>query len=77
MTDGTTPPASMEAFSRISSAHCPRIAAGRMMMQMIGSFVEFERAMIGERTSAGIAATRAAGRSGGPSVNSPASTPFA
>ena len=28
--------------------------AGRMMMQMIGSFAEFERAMIRERTSAGI-----------------------
>jgi hypothetical protein len=31
-------------------------AAGRMMMQMIGSFAEFERAMIRERTSAGLAA---------------------
>jgi DNA invertase Pin-like site-specific DNA recombinase len=30
--------------------------AGRMMMQMVGSFAEFERAMIRERTSAGIAA---------------------
>ena len=28
-------------------------AAGRMMMQMIGSFAEFERAMVRERTSAG------------------------
>jgi hypothetical protein len=33
--------------------------AGRMMMQMVGSFAEFERAMIGERTSAGLAAARA------------------
>ena len=39
--------------------------AGRMMMQMIGSFAEFERAMIRERTSAGIAAARAEGRLGG------------
>ena len=39
--------------------------AGRMMMQMIGSFAEFERAMIRERTSAGIAAARAEGRVGG------------
>ena len=30
-------------------------AAGRMMMQMVGSFAEFERAMIRERTSAGLA----------------------
>jgi diphthamide synthase (EF-2-diphthine--ammonia ligase) len=31
------------------------VAAGRMMMQMVGSFAEFERAMIRERTSAGLA----------------------
>ncbi len=40
-------------------------AAGRMMMQMVGSFAEFERAMIRERTSAGLAEARAAGRIGG------------
>jgi len=39
--------------------------AGRMMMQMVGSFAEFERAMIRERTSAGIAIARAEGRIGG------------
>ena len=39
--------------------------SGRMMMQMIGSFAEFERAMIRERTSAGLAAARADGRVGG------------
>ena len=39
--------------------------AGQMMMQMVGSFAEFERAMIRERTSAGIAAARAEGRVGG------------
>jgi DNA invertase Pin-like site-specific DNA recombinase len=39
--------------------------AGRMMMQMVGSFAEFERAMIRERTTAGIAAARAEGRVGG------------
>jgi DNA invertase Pin-like site-specific DNA recombinase len=37
--------------------------AGRMMMQMIGSFAEFERATIRERTSAGTAAARAHRRS--------------
>ncbi len=41
------------------------IPAGRMMMQMVGSFAEFERAMIRERTSAGVAAARAEGRVGG------------
>lgn len=46
--------------------------AGRMMMQMIGSFAEFERAMIRERTSAGLAQARAEGRVGGrrPKLNS-------
>lgn len=39
--------------------------AGRMMMQMLGSFAEFERAMIRERTRAGLEAARAEGRIGG------------
>lgn len=40
-------------------------APGRMMMQMVGSFAEFEREMIRERTYAGIIAARAEGRIGG------------
>ena len=36
-----------------------------MMMQMVGSFAEFERAMIRERTSAGLAEAQAEGRVGG------------
>ncbi len=39
--------------------------AGRMMMQMIGSFAEFEREMIRERTRAGLEAARKKGRIGG------------
>lgn len=39
--------------------------AGRMMMQMIGSFAEFEREMIRERTKAGLVTARAEGRVGG------------
>jgi DNA invertase Pin-like site-specific DNA recombinase len=39
--------------------------AGRMLMQMVGSFAEFERAMIRERTQAGLAVARAQGRIGG------------
>ena len=39
--------------------------AGRMMMQMIGSFSEFEREMIRERTTAGLEAARREGRIGG------------
>lgn len=38
---------------------------GRMMMQMIGSFAEFEREMIKERTMAGLKTARAEGRVGG------------
>jgi DNA invertase Pin-like site-specific DNA recombinase len=39
--------------------------AGRMMMQMVGAFAEFERAMLKERTLAGIVAARKQGRMGG------------
>ena len=39
--------------------------AGRMMMQMAGSFSEYEREMIRERTRAGLQAARAEGRTGG------------
>ena len=39
--------------------------AGRMMMQMLGSFAEFERAMVRERTRAGLKAAREQGRRGG------------
>ena len=36
--------------------------AGRMLMQMLGSFAEFEREMIPERTRAGLREARASGR---------------
>src|SRR5437763_4689063 len=39
--------------------------AGRMMMQMVGAFAEFEKAMLKERTRAGLAAARKEGRIGG------------
>jgi DNA invertase Pin-like site-specific DNA recombinase len=39
--------------------------AGRMMMQMVGSFAEFERAMLKDRTLAGLDAARKEGRIGG------------
>ncbi|MGK4357815.1 recombinase family protein [Enterobacter cloacae] len=38
--------------------------AGRMMMQIVGSFAEFERAMLRERTKNGLAAARQDGRVG-------------
>ena len=39
--------------------------AGRMLMQMLGSFAEFERAMIRERTQRGLEYARSQGRKGG------------
>lgn len=39
--------------------------AGRMMMQIVGSFAEFERAMLRERTKNGLDAARQEGRVGG------------
>jgi DNA invertase Pin-like site-specific DNA recombinase len=40
-------------------------APGRMMMQMVGAFAEFERAILRERTNAGLDAARKRGRIGG------------
>jgi DNA invertase Pin-like site-specific DNA recombinase len=39
--------------------------AGRMMMQMVGAFPEFERAMLKGRTKTGLEAARKEGRIGG------------
>jgi DNA invertase Pin-like site-specific DNA recombinase len=39
--------------------------AGRMMLQMLGSFAEFERSMVRERTRMGLEAARERGRIGG------------
>jgi DNA invertase Pin-like site-specific DNA recombinase len=50
-------------FRSITESIDTTTPAGRMMMQMVGSFAE--RAMIRERTSAGLAAARAEGRVGG------------
>ena len=52
-------------FRSLTEAIDTTTAAGRMMMQMVGAFAEFERAMIRERTSAGLAQARAEGRVGG------------
>jgi len=38
---------------------------GRMMMRMVGTFAEFERAMLRERTSNGLDVARKQGRAGG------------
>jgi DNA invertase Pin-like site-specific DNA recombinase len=40
-------------------------AAGRLLMHILGALAEFERALIVERTQAGLAAARTRGRTGG------------
>src|SRR5436309_5847476 len=52
-------------FRSLTEAIDTTTHAGRMLMQMVGSFAEFERAMIRERTQAGLAVARAQGRIGG------------
>src|SRR5580693_2213498 len=52
-------------FRSLTEAIDTTTAAGRMMMQMVGAFAEFERAMLRERTKLGLARARAAGRKGG------------
>jgi DNA invertase Pin-like site-specific DNA recombinase len=52
-------------FRSLSEAIDTTSAAGRMMMQMLGAFAEFERAMLRERTKAGLESARRQGRIGG------------
>jgi DNA invertase Pin-like site-specific DNA recombinase len=52
-------------FKSLTEAIDTTTPAGRMMMQMVGAFAEFERAMIRERTQAGLDAARQEGRIGG------------
>jgi DNA invertase Pin-like site-specific DNA recombinase len=50
------------AFQSLTEAIDTNSAGGRMMMQVVGAFAEFERGMIRERSMAGLARARAAGR---------------
>src|SRR5439155_13604791 len=52
-------------FRSLTEAIDTTTPAGRMMMQMVGAFAEFERAMLKERTKAGLDAAREEGRMGG------------
>jgi len=56
-------------YARVSKGDEPcnalQAKALKAPMQMVGSFAQFERAMIRERTSAGLALARAEGRVGG------------
>jgi DNA invertase Pin-like site-specific DNA recombinase len=52
-------------FRSLTEAIDTTTPAGRMMMQMVGAFAEFERAMLRERTKVGLEAARREGRIGG------------
>lgn len=52
-------------FRSMTEAIDTTTPAGRMMMQMLGAFAEFEREMIRERTRSGLEAARQQGRVGG------------
>ena len=52
-------------FRSLTEAVDTTTPAGRMMMQMVGAFAEFERAVLKERTQAGLDAARKEGRIGG------------
>ncbi|MDQ2925281.1 MAG: recombinase family protein [Acidobacteriota bacterium] len=52
-------------FRSLTEAIDTTTPAGRMMMQMVASFAEFERAMLKERTQAGLDSARKDGRIGG------------
>jgi DNA invertase Pin-like site-specific DNA recombinase len=52
-------------FRSLTEAIDTTTPAGRIMMQMVGAFAEFERAMLRERTKAGLDDAREEGRIGG------------
>jgi DNA invertase Pin-like site-specific DNA recombinase len=52
-------------FRSLTEAIDTTTAPGRMMMQMVGAFAEFERAMLRDRTKAGLDAARKQGCIGG------------
>lgn len=53
------------AFQSLTEAIDTATPGGRMMMEMVGVFSEFERAMLRERTQHGLKQARRAGRIGG------------
>src|SRR5215218_7752303 len=52
-------------FRSLTEAVDTTTPPGRLLMQMVGAFAEFEREMIRERTRAGLVQARAEGRIGG------------
>ena len=56
-------------FRSLTEAIDTTSAGGRMMMQIVASFAEFERAMLRERTRSGLDEARKQGRAGGDATN--------
>jgi DNA invertase Pin-like site-specific DNA recombinase len=56
---------SKAGFRSLTEAIDTTTAPGRMLLQMIGAFAEFERAILRERTKSGLDAARKQGRIGG------------
>jgi DNA invertase Pin-like site-specific DNA recombinase len=52
-------------FKSLTEAIDTTTAPGRMMMQIVGAFAEFERSILRERTMAGLDSARKQGRIGG------------
>lgn len=52
-------------FKSLTEAIDTTTPTGRMMMQMVGAFAEFEREMIRERSQAGLKVAKDEGRPGG------------
>jgi DNA invertase Pin-like site-specific DNA recombinase len=52
-------------FKNLTEAIDTTTPAGRMMMQIVGAFAEFEKAILRERTLNGLATARTKGRIGG------------
>jgi DNA invertase Pin-like site-specific DNA recombinase len=57
--------ASEAGFQSLTESIDTTTAAGRMLTQVLGSFAEFERAIVRERTRAGLLHARGQGRIGG------------
>lgn len=53
-------------FKSVSESIDTTTAAGRMLLQIVGTLAEFERSLIVERTRAGLAVAKAKGRRPGP-----------
>jgi hypothetical protein len=61
-------------FRSLTEALDTTTAQGRLVFHMFGALAEFERSLIRERTQAGLAAARRAGRRGAIRQNSPTTT---